>query len=118
MEADVAYNLFSEQLMRHETLTCRQGKGGLSYYKNDVFVCHFNARPQQKRQDLGFADFRYDSLQPYFDVKEAIDGLQREALPDVQLKRHKLWCAVHFPLTRIGHVADLFVKHIISKVHT
>jgi hypothetical protein len=118
MESDIAYNLFSGQLMRHEALTIRQGKGGLSYYKNGVFVCHFNARPQRQRDDLGFVDFRYDSLRPYIDVEEAISALQRDAAADVQLKRHKLWCALHFPLEGIEHVANLFVRHIISKVHT
>ena len=116
MEADVAYTLFSEQLMRHTPLTVRRGKGGLSYYRHDVFVCHFNARPQQKRDDLGFADFRYDSLRPHLDVEQVIAALQRDALPDVQFKRHKLWATLHFPLTRIEDVADLFVMHIISKV--
>ena len=104
--------------MRHETLTIKSGSGGLSYYKNGVFVCHFNARPQKNRDDLGFADFRYDSLRPYLDIDATISAMQQDAQPDVQMKRHKLWCTLHFPLTKMEHIADLLLKHIISKVNT
>jgi hypothetical protein len=118
MQSEAAYQLFSDQLMRHETLTIKSGSGGLSYYKNGVFVCHFNARPQKNRDDLGFADFRYDSLRPYLDIDETISAMQQDAQPDVQMKRHKLWCTLHFPLTKMEHIADLLLKHIISKVNT
>ena len=117
MQPDSAYKLFSDQLMCHETLAIKSGKGGLSYYKNGVFVCHFNAQPQKKRDDLGFADFRYDALRPYLDIEKTLSALQQEALPDVQIKSHKLWCTLHFPLSRMEHVADLFLKHIITKVN-
>ena len=116
MQTDVAYKFFSDKLMQHETLTVKSGKGGLSYYKDGVFVCHFNARPQAKRDDLGFADFRYDGLRPYLDIEATILALQQDALPDVQIKSHKLWCSLHFPLSIVEHVAGLFLKHIISKV--
>ena len=116
MHSDTAYKLFSEQLMRNETLTTKSGKGGLSYYKNGVFVCHFNATPQKNRDDLGFADFRYDSLRAYLDIDAAISAMQQDALPKVQIKRHKLWCSMHFPLSHMEHVATLFLTHIISKV--
>ena len=117
MQTDVAYKFFSDKLMQHETLTVKSGKGGLSYYKNGVFVCHFNAQPQKKRDDLGFVDFRYDSLRPYLDIEKTISAIQKEALPEVQIKSHKLWCSLHFPLSMMEHVADLFLKHIISKVN-
>ena len=118
MQPDSAYKFFSDQLMRHETLTVKSGNGGLSYYKSGVFVCHFNARPQKNRNDLGFADFRYDSLQPYIDIDATISAMRNEALPEVQIKSHKLWCSLHFPLSRVEHVADMFLKHIISKINT
>ena len=118
MQSDVAYKFFSDKLMQHEILTVKSGKGGLSYYKNGVFVCHFNAQPQKKRDDLGFADFRYDALRPYLDIEKTISAIQQEALPEVQIKSHKLWCSLHFPLTKMEHIADLFLKHIISKVNT
>ena len=118
MHPDTAYRLFSDQLLRYETLTIKRGKGGLSYYKNGIFVCHFNARPQKKREDLGFADFRYDALRQYLDTESTIAAIQKEALPEVQLKGHKLWCTLHFPLTKMEHIADLFLRHIISKVNT
>lgn len=114
--ADTAYKLFSNRLSRSETLAIKRGKGGLSYYKNGVFVCHFNARPQKNRDDLGFADFRYESLRPYLDIDITISALQKETLPEVEIKTHKLWCSIYFPLSRIEHIADLFLKHIISKV--
>ena len=116
MHPDIAYELFSKKLMQSETLTVKTGKGGLSYYKNGVFVCHFNAQPQKKRDDLGFADFRYDTLRPYLDIEKTVSAIQQDALSEVQIKRHKLWCSLHFPMTIMEHVADLFLKHIVSKV--
>lgn len=116
MQSEAVYQRFSDQLMRQETLTIRRGNGGLSYYKNGVFVCHFNAQPQKNRDDLGFADFRYDSLRPYLDIDATICAMQQNALPEVQIKRHKLWCSLHFPLSRMEHVSTLFLNHIISKV--
>jgi len=117
MQTDIAYKFFSDQLMQHQALTIKTGKGGLSYYKNGVFVCHFNAQPQKKRDDLGFADFRYDALRPYLDIEKTLDAIQKDAQPDVQIKSHKLWCSLHFPLSQMEHVTDLFLKHIISKVN-
>ena len=96
----------------------KTGKGGLSYYKNGVFVCHFNARPQKNREDLGFADFRYDVLRPFLNIEQTISAIRQDALPDVQIKSHKLWCSLHFPFSLMEHVADLFLKHIILKVNT
>ena len=117
MYPDLTYKLFSDKLMENETLTVKSGKGGLSYYKNGVFVCHFNAKPQAKRDDLGFADFRYDALRPYLDIDATISAIQKEALPEVEIKSHKLWCSLHFPLSEMENVADLFLIHIISKVN-
>ena len=118
MHPDLSYKLFSDKLMQHETLTVKTGKGGLSYYKNGVFVCHFNAQPQKKRDDLGFADFRYDALRPYVDTEATIAAIQKVASSEVQIKSHKLWCSLHFPLSKMEHVADLFLTYIISKVNT
>ena len=117
MHPDVAYKIFSDRLMTHETLTTKTGKGGLSYYKDGVFVCHFNAQPQKKRDDLGFADFRYDVLRPYLEIEATIAAIQKVASPEVQIKSRKLWCSLHFPLSKMEHVADLFLTHIISKVN-
>ena len=117
MQSDTAYKLFTDQLMRYETLTIKSGSGGLSYYKYGVFVCHFNARPRKDRDDLGFADFRYNSLRPYLDIDATISALQKEALPEVEIKSHKLWCSLHFPLSKMKHVGDLFLKHIITKIN-
>ena len=118
MQSEAAYTFFSDKLMQHETLTVKSGKGGLSFYKNGVFVCHFNAKPQGKRDDLGFADFRYDALRPYLDIESTMAVIQQEALPEIQIRSHKLWCSLHFPLSKMEHVADLFLKHIISKLDT
>lgn len=118
MHLDFAYKLFSDKLMQHESLTVKSGKGGLSYYKDGIFVCHFNAKPRKDRDDLGFADFRYDALRPYLDIDSTISAIRREALPEVEIKGHKLWCSLHFPLSKLEHIADLFLKHIISEVNT
>ena len=118
MQPGTAYQLFTDCLTRNETLTIKSGKGGLSYYKGGVFVCHFNAQPQKKRDDLGFTDFRYDALRPYLDIETTISSIRKEALPEVKIKSHKLWCSLHFPLSKLEHIADLFLKHIISEVST
>src|ERR1700752_436513 len=117
MQPDAAYQFFSGQVMRHDTLTIKTGTGGLSYYKNGIFVCHFNAKPRKDRDDLGFADFRYDSLKPYIDIDGTISAIRNEALPEVEIKSHKLWYSLHFPLSKMEHVAALFLKHIITKVN-
>lgn len=117
MHPDLAYKFFSEKLMQHETLTVKTGSGGLSYYRDGVFVCHFNASPRKGRDDLGFADFRYDALRSYLDIDGTISAMRNEALPEVEIKSHKLWCSLHFPLSKMEHMADLFLKHIITKVN-
>jgi hypothetical protein len=117
MNPEEAYNYFTHCLTRYETLTIKNGKGGLSYYKNSVFVCHFNAKPRKDRDDLGFADFRYGALRPYLDIDLAISAIRNEVLPEVEIKSHKLWCSLHFPLSKLEHISDLFLKHIITKVN-
>ncbi|HSL29553.1 MAG TPA: hypothetical protein VK900_10170 [Anaerolineales bacterium] len=117
MQPDPAYELFSAYVMQTEQLEVKSGKGGRSYYKQGVFVCHFNARPQKGRDDLGFADFRYNGLRPFLDVEQTIAAIQKEARPEVQIKSHKLWCSLHFPLSELEHVAALFVRHVISKIN-
>ncbi len=117
MQSDAAYEFFPDQLTRQDILSIKSGKGGLSYYKNGIFVCHFNARPQKKRDNLGFADFRYDALRPFLDIGRTVSSMQRDAQPEVQVKSHKLWCSLHFPLSQMEHVANLFLKHIISKLN-
>jgi hypothetical protein len=104
--------------MRDEPLTVKRGKGGLSYYKHRVFVCHFNARPRSGQEDVGFADFRFDALRPYLEIEPTIRAMQDDALPQVQIKSHKLWCGLHFPLSLVEHVAGLFRDHILSNVRT
>jgi len=56
-------------------------------------------------------------LQPYIDIDATISAMRNEALPGVEIKSHKLWCSLHFPLSKMEHVADLFLKHIITKVN-
>jgi hypothetical protein len=117
MNPEEAYKVFTNLLTVKEQLEIKTGKGGLSYYKNGVFVCHFNAQPQKKRDDLGFADFRYDGLRPYLDIEKTLRTMEKDAMLEVQIKSHKLWCSLHFPLSQIHHVAELFLKHIISSVN-
>lgn len=119
-ELHTHYRVFSEQLMQDRPLTVKAGKGGLSYYLpykgHPLFVCHFNAKPQGKRDDLGFADFRYDKLQTLFDIHESIAAMQAYDTHEIIVKRHKLWCSVEFLLVRECEVADLFRQHIIAKL--
>lgn len=116
MQPDIAYTSFSGHLMRDESAIVKRGKGGLSYYKNGVFVCHFNARPRSGQDDVGFADFRFDGLRPYLEIEPTIRAMQKDALPEVQIKSHRLWCSLHFPLSLVEHVAGLFRDHILSRV--
>lgn len=51
MNPEEAYKTFTNLITSKEPLEIKSGKGGLSYYKNGVFVCHFNAQPQKKRED-------------------------------------------------------------------
>jgi hypothetical protein len=114
------YIYFSERLMAQTPLIVKIGKGGLSYYKSigaeQVFVCHFNAKPQSKRDDLGFADFRFDALSKHLDIPATLQTLQELALPNVQIKPHKLWCSIQFLLIEVDVIAELFQQHIISKL--
>jgi hypothetical protein len=69
-ESRRSLQFFTNLITVNEPLEIKSAKGGLSCYKNDVFVCHFNAQPQKKRDDLGFADFRYDALRLYLEIEE------------------------------------------------
>lgn len=115
-----AYLAFYKRLTKSIPLSVKIGKGGLSFYKEtkdgSVFVCHFNAMPQRGRTDLGFADFRFDALRQRLNMDTTIRALQKTAPPEIHIKVNKLWCSLHFPLTRANDVADLFTEHIISKV--
>ncbi len=114
------YVAFSQQMMQDEPLNIKVGEGGLSYYKafrgKSLFVCHFNAKPQPKRDDLGFADFRYDKLQKFIDINETIMAMQAFDTHEIIVKRHKLWCSIDFLLVRECEVADLFRQHIVAKL--
>jgi hypothetical protein len=119
-EVRAHYINFSEQLMHSRPLLFKIGKGGMSYYLPfdgaQIFVCHFNATPRSNRDDLGFADFRYDALRQYLNVEATLQALSQGAPPEVEVKPHKLWCSLQFPLTSIDPVADLFRERIILKI--
>lgn len=119
-ELQAHYRAFTEQLMQDAPLNIKVGKGGLSYYLpykgHPLFVCHFNARPQGKRDDLGFADFRYDTLQKLIDIDGTIAAMQAYDTHEIIVKRHKLWCSVEFLLVRECEVAELFRQHIVAKL--
>jgi len=97
MNPEEAYKTFTNLITAKEMLEIKSGKGGLSYYKNGVFVCHFNAKPQSKRDDLGFADFRYDALRPYLDIEKMIKALEKEAILKYKLRitNFGLLCIFH-----------------------
>jgi len=119
-ETQAVYMAFSERLMREAPLVITIGKGGLSYYKEmgneSVFVCHFNAKPQRLRNDLGFADFRLETLRNRVDLPLALDAIQKTTEPEIRFKLNKQWCSLHFSLSDYARVADIFYEHIIVKV--
>ncbi|MCA0457197.1 MAG: hypothetical protein LCI00_24710 [Chloroflexi bacterium] len=119
-ELQAHYQAFTEQLTLGVPLKIKVGKGGLSYYLphngQSLFICHFNAKPQGKRDDLGFADFRYDRLQKIIDIDETIAAMQAFDTHEIIVKRHKLWCCVEFLLERECEVAALFRQHIVAKL--
>jgi hypothetical protein len=114
------YQAFYRRMTHPAPLAIRIGKGGLSFYKeiaNDsVFVCHFNAKPQRRQDALGFADFRFDAIDPYLEVSDTLQLIQNTASKEIVIKVNKLWCSLHFPLKLADEVADLFVQHIVTKI--
>lgn len=117
----IAYQTFYKSLTAKHELTVKIGRGGLSFYKQitdegSVFVSHFNAAPRRGVTNLGFADFRLEAVRPYLNLETTLRALQKAAPPEIEFKVNKLWCSLHFPLTRTATVADLFSKYIVSKV--
>jgi hypothetical protein len=72
--------------------------------------------PQRGRNDLGFADFRLDTLSQRLNADTIVRALQKAAPPEIHVKANKRWCTLHFPLIQANEVAELFDRHIISKV--
>lgn len=116
----LVYRAFCDHLMGDEALSVRAGRGGLSFYKTTstgpVFVCHFNALPRSGEERVGFADFRRDVLQGRLDLDAALESMQHALGPESPIKPGKVWCSVHFPLSRAPAVADAFREHLIAKV--
>ena len=119
-ETQKVYQAFYRRMTQNAPLAITIGKGGLSFYKEiankSVFICHFNAKPQRKKDELGFADFRFDAISQYLDVSDTIQLIQNTASKEIVIKVNKLWCSLHFPLKLADEVADLFVQHIVIKV--
>jgi hypothetical protein len=120
LETRKTYQSFYQRMTYAVPLAIKIGKGGLSFYKAvpraSVFVCHFNARPQGRKNDLGFADFRFDAIDPYLDASDTLQLFQKTASQEIIIKVNRLWCSLHFPLKLADDVANLFVQHIVSKV--
>jgi len=116
------YQAFYRRMTSAGPLAIKIGNGGLSFYKqiqnSAVFVCHFNAKPQRSRNDLGFADFRFDALHPYLPVDNTIRLFRNTASQETTIKVHKLWCSLHFPLQVAETVADLFVQNIVTRMES
>ena len=114
------YQAFYRQMTQTTPLAIRIGKGGLSFYKEmvegSVFVCHFNAKPQSRKDKLGFADFRFDAIGQYLNVSDTLQLMQNTASKEIVIKVNKLWCSLHFPLKLADEVADLLVQHIVTKI--
>ncbi|MBV9789548.1 MAG: hypothetical protein JOZ51_15285 [Chloroflexi bacterium] len=114
------YRDFSERLMQRDALTVKVGKGGLSYYKTTaggpIFVCHFNAEPRGGNADLGFADFRRDTLERVLDFPMMLADLQAALGPEITIKPGNIWYSFHFPLARRAEIADALRAQIISQI--
>jgi hypothetical protein len=114
------YRAFCERIMQHGALDVQIGKGGLSFYKSTadgrVFVCHFNAAPRGKQNELAFADFRKDALKERLDLDAALNALQAAVGPDIPIKNGKVWCSLHFPLARSLDIADAFATHVVAQL--
>ncbi|MCG8350718.1 MAG: hypothetical protein MI924_23355 [Chloroflexales bacterium] len=114
------YRTFCDRLMRDGPLSIKIGKGGLSFSKPTpiglVFICHFNAVPRSGEERLGFADFRKDVLHNRLDLDLVLQNMQHALGPESPIKIGKIWCSMHFPLTRAPEIADIFAEHLIAKV--
>lgn len=121
-EIRAVYRTFCEHLMQREALTVKVGKGGLSFYKTipagAIFVCHFNAAPRGGSTDLGFADFRCDTLERVLDLPAAMTGLQSAFGPEIEIKTGNIWYSFHFPLARSSAIADTLREHVVSRIAT
>lgn len=119
-ETRAIYRDFSERLMRQAALTVKVGKGGLSYYKTSaggpIFVCHFNAAPRGGNADLGFADFRRDTLERVLDFPMMLAALQAALGPEITIKSGKIWYSFHFPLARRAEIADALGEQIVAQI--
>lgn len=115
-EIRATYREFSERLMQHDALTIKVGKGGLSYYKGPIFVCHFNARPRGGSDDLGFADFRRDTLERVLHFPAMLADLQAALGPEIAIKAGNIWYSFHFPLARRAEIAEALREQIVSKI--
>ena len=116
------YEAFYRRMTQTSPLAIRIGKGGLSFYKeiadDAVFICHFNAKPQSRKDELGFADFRFEAIGQYLNVSDTLQLLQNTASKEIVIKVNKLWCSLHFPLKLADEVADLLVQHIVTKINS
>ncbi|HEY0733980.1 MAG TPA: hypothetical protein VGD69_03670 [Herpetosiphonaceae bacterium] len=121
-EARAIYHDFSERLMQQDALSVKVGKGGLSYYKTTssgpIFVCHFNAQPRSSTGDLGFADFRRDTLEHVLDFPAVLTGLQSALGPEIAIKSGNIWYSFHFPLARRAEIADALREQIVANIRS
>ncbi|HEY0605738.1 MAG TPA: hypothetical protein VGD58_22635 [Herpetosiphonaceae bacterium] len=119
-ETRAIYRDFSERLMRQDVLSVKVGKGGLSYYKatssGPIFICHFNAQPRYSTGDLGFADFRRDTLERVLDFPALLAGLQSALGPEIEIKAGNIWYSFHFPLARRAQIADALREQIVAQI--
>lgn len=119
-ETRAVYRDFSERLMQQEALTVKVGKGGLSYYNptssGPIFVCHFNATPRSGTSDLGFADFRRDTLERVLDFSAVLAGLQSALGPEIEIKSGTIWYSFHFPLAGRTEIAEALREQIVSRI--
>ena len=119
-ETRAIYRDFSERLMRQAVLIAKVGKGGLSYYQTiaggQIFVCHFNAEPRGGNAELGFADFRRDTLERVLDFPAVLAGLQAALGHEIAIKSGKIWYSFHFPLARHSEIADALREQIVAQI--
>ncbi|MEJ6394401.1 hypothetical protein V8J82_14120 [Gymnodinialimonas sp. 2305UL16-5] len=111
---------FTAALDPEGKLNATFGKGGVSYFggseKGRVFLCHFNAAPRASEPDLGFADFRYASIENHVDVDGVIARLSEAAEGHATASAKKTWFSLHFALSDTAKIAGFFRAHLVNPV--
>ena len=114
------YLTISERLQKDGPLTIHAGVGGISFYKKTgkdmTFLVRFVAVPKRLPSQMGYLEFRKDSLQRWIDIDDLVEKIKYQAGPDTLFREGKVWCGLFFPLSRTEEITDLIRRRIVSRV--